>query len=129
MLRSNPMPSYELYAVRIFVRDWKRALDFYANTLGMPVRMANEQLGWAELGIGGAPLALERARPGDPESHGLMGRFVGVSLRVDDVAATYEELRARGVEFVAPPEKQPWGGTLAHFRDPDGNVLTLLGRS
>jgi lactoylglutathione lyase len=123
------MPSYELYAVRIFVRDWKRALDFYSQTLGMPVRSANEDLGWAELGIAGAPLALERAQPGDPESHGLLGRFVGVSLRVDDVAATYAELRARGVEFVGPPEKQPWGGTLAHFRDPDGNVLTLFGRS
>ena len=31
------------------------------------------------------------------------------------------------VEFLAPPEKQPWCGSLAHFRDPDGNVLTLLG--
>jgi catechol 2,3-dioxygenase-like lactoylglutathione lyase family enzyme len=123
------MGSYELYAVRIFVRDWKRSLDFYSQTLGMPVRMANEDLGWAELGIGGAPLALERAQLGDPESHGLLGRFVGVSLRVEDVAATYEQLRARGVEFVGPPEKQPWGGTLAHFRDPDGNVLTLFGRS
>jgi len=52
-----------------------------------------------------------------------------VSLQVDDVPATYAELRARGVDFVGPPEKQSWGGTLAHFRDPDGNVLTLFGRS
>jgi predicted enzyme related to lactoylglutathione lyase len=28
---------------------------------------------------------------------------------------------------LAPPEKQPWGGIVAHFRDPDGNVITLLG--
>jgi catechol 2,3-dioxygenase-like lactoylglutathione lyase family enzyme len=123
------MPSYELYAVRIFVSDWKRSLDFYTRTLGMTVRFANEELGWAELALGRAALALERAQPGDPESHGLLGRFVGVSLRVDDVAATYAELGARGVEFVGPPEKQPWGGTLAHFRDPDGNALTLFGRS
>ena len=51
---------------------------------------------------------------------------MGVSLRVDDIAAAYEELRSRGVEFETPPEKQPWGGTLAHFRDPCGNVLTLF---
>jgi len=50
-----------------------------------------------------------------------------VSLRVDDLAATYVELRAKGVTFTAPPEKQPWGGSLAHFKDPDGNILTLLG--
>jgi predicted enzyme related to lactoylglutathione lyase len=46
---------------------------------------------------------------------------------VDDVEATWERLRARGVEFVARPELMPWGGVLAHFRDPDGNVLTLVG--
>jgi len=50
-----------------------------------------------------------------------------VSLTVDDVARTYEELAKRGVDFVSPPAKQPWGGVIAHFRDPDGNVLTLLG--
>lgn len=121
------MVTYKLYAVRIFVRDWKRALDFYANTLGMPVAFANEQLGWAELATEGSHLALERVRPDDRESLGYVGRFAGVSLQVADVAAAYGELRAKGVDFVAPPEKQPWGGTLAHFRDPDGNVLTLLG--
>jgi hypothetical protein len=31
----------------------------------------------------------------------------------------------RGVDFVGPPEKQPWGGVLAHLRDPDGDILTL----
>jgi hypothetical protein len=30
-------------------------------------------------------------------------------------------------DFVGPPEKEPWGGVLAHLRDPDGNILTLLG--
>jgi catechol 2,3-dioxygenase-like lactoylglutathione lyase family enzyme len=121
------MVTYKLYAVRIFVSDWKRALDFYANTLGMPVAFANEQLGWAELATEGSHLALERVRPDDRESLDYVGRFAGVSLQVADVAAAYGELRAKGVDFVAPPEKQPWGGTLAHFRDPDGNVLTLLG--
>jgi catechol 2,3-dioxygenase-like lactoylglutathione lyase family enzyme len=122
------MPTYKLYAVRIFVTDWKRALDFYANKLGMPVAFANEDMGWAELATEGSHLALERAQPGDPESRELVGRFVGVSLQVDDIAAAYAELRGKGVEFVAKPEKQPWGGTLAQLRDPDGNVLTLLGR-
>jgi uncharacterized glyoxalase superfamily protein PhnB len=123
------MASYKLYAVRIFVRDWQRALDFYAKTLGMPVAFANEEMGWAELAIDGARLALERARPDDPESDALVGRFVGVSLQVDDLATCYTDLRSKGVEFTAPPEKQPWGGTLAQLRDPEGNVLTLLGRS
>jgi catechol 2,3-dioxygenase-like lactoylglutathione lyase family enzyme len=121
------MTTYKLHAVRIFVSDWSRALEFYAETLGMPVAFANEAMGWAELATEGSHLALERAAPDDAESRELVGRFLGVSLQVPDVAAAYTELRSRGVDFVEPPERQPWGGTLAHFRDPDGNVLTLLG--
>jgi len=121
------MPGWRLYAVRIFVSDWNRALDFYTKTLEMPIAFADEAMGWAELGIDGSHLALERAAPGDAESAEYVGRFVGVSLQVPSVAECYAELSARGVEFLAPPERQPWGGVLAHFRDPDGNVLTLLG--
>jgi predicted enzyme related to lactoylglutathione lyase len=88
-----------LYVVRVFVTDWDRALRFYTETLGPPYEGAEGP---------------------------LVGRFVGVSLRVDDIDETYQTLRGRGVEFVAPPARMPWGGVLAHFRDPDGNVLTLL---
>jgi len=36
-------------------------------------------------------------------------------------------LAGRGVEFVSPPEKQPWG-TFAVFKDPDGNTFVLSSR-
>ena len=42
----------------------------------------------------------------------------------DDILATYEELKARGVEFVDVPEKQPWGW-WGSFKDPDGNVFGM----
>ena len=44
-----------------------------------------------------------------------------------DIDAKHAELSAKGVDFLAPPERMPWGGVLAHFRDPEGNVLTLVG--
>jgi len=52
-------------------------------------------------------------------------KLAGVRVFVTDW--TYRALVARGVEFVGPQEPQAWGGVLAHLRDPDGNVLTLLG--
>jgi lactoylglutathione lyase len=119
--------AYKLYAIRVFVTDWERALEFYSKTLEMPVVFAGSEMGWAELDTGEAHLALERMAPDNPEAASLVGRFVGVSLQVEDIQATYDTLVARGVDFLAPPEPQPWGGTLASFRDPDGNVLTLLG--
>ena len=56
----------------------------------------------------------------------LVGRFSGVSLGVDDIAQAYEALQARGVNFLDPPEEQPWGGTTAHFEDTDENILTIV---
>jgi len=116
----------ELYAVRIFVRDWAKACTFYGETLGLKERYRNDEFGWAEYDLGGPCLGIERVRTGDTEGEAMIGRFVGVSLKVNSVPDTYEALRKQGVAFAAPPEKQFWGGTLAHFRDPDGNVLTLL---
>lgn len=124
---------YQLIIVRVFVSDFERALDFYTNVLGMQVAMRAEQFEWAQLDTGAAQLAIEHVPPaGDDEEGGeeddaMIGRFLGVSLAVSDIDATYETLRARGVEFDLAPTLMPWGGVLAHLRDPDGNVLTLVG--
>ena len=114
----------ELYGVRVFVDDLAAARAFYGATLGLPVAWESE--GAVGFSVGAAVLIVEREDPGGPEGH-LVGRFVGVSLAVADIGARYEELRGRGVAFAVPPELQPWGGTLAHFHDPAGNTLTLLG--
>ena len=78
------------------------------------------------MATGEGQLSLERVDVSDDEGRALIGRFVGVSLEVADIFATHKFLATRGVEFVSPPEKQPWGGVLAHLRDPDGNILTLI---
>ena len=118
---------YTAYAIRVFVTDWKRALAFYHETLGISVNFESEEMGWAQLDTGECNLAIERLAPDDPEAAALIGRNVGVSLQVDDIQATFERLVSRGVEFVGAPERQPWGGVLAHLKDPDGNIVTLLG--
>jgi catechol 2,3-dioxygenase-like lactoylglutathione lyase family enzyme len=117
---------FSLSSVRVFVRDFERAIAFYRDVLGIPLVLRSDELGWAQLDTGAAQLALERVAPGDAEGEALVGRFVGASLAVADVEAAYARLRARGVEFEAPPERMPWGGVLAHFRDLDGNTLTLV---
>jgi predicted enzyme related to lactoylglutathione lyase len=42
----------------------------------------------------------------------------------DDVAYTYEKMKANGVVFDVAPTKQPWG-TFAIFRDLDDNTFVL----
>jgi predicted enzyme related to lactoylglutathione lyase len=120
--------TYSFYAVRVFTTRFDEALAFYRDIVGFPVGFVSADMGWAEFDLGGARFALERSDPDDPESRQLVGRFAAVSIEVDDIDATWRRLTAAGVGFPGPPERQPWGGILAHFSDPDGNVITLLGR-
>jgi predicted enzyme related to lactoylglutathione lyase len=60
-----------------------------------------------------------------PEGHeNRIGTFTAISFHTADVQATYDTLRARGVEFAGPPSKQPWG-TFVKFKDPDGNQFVM----
>ena len=128
---------YTMILVRVWVSDLDRSVRFYEEKLGMTLASRAENFAWAEFDTGACRIALEEVQPearlrlaaDAQEEEPLLGRFVGVSLAVDDVYSTYEDLRAKDVEFVAPPERMPWGGTLAHLRDPDGNVLTLVGET
>ncbi|MGW5136332.1 VOC family protein [Streptomyces sp. NPDC004135] len=47
-------------------------------------------------------------------------------LQVDDVTAARDELRARGVEIVRPPVREPWGLVEMWIADPDGTPIVLV---
>jgi len=49
-----------------------------------------------------------------------------INLAVDDVRAVHARLTSAGVVFVRPPETEDWGGQVASFLDPDGNLVQLL---
>jgi len=117
----------KIYAVRIFVDDWLSACEFYEKKLGLPLEFKDETFGWAEFDVSGAKFGIERVdENASAEDKALIGRFVGVSLQVDDVQTTYEQLLNKGVEFTSTPEKQVWGGVLANLKDTSGNVITLM---
>lgn len=113
--------------VRVFVADFEKSLAFYTDTLGMELDYTDQEH-WAQFVSGeDVSLAIEKCDPNHVEQGSkLVGRFIGVTLMVDDINAEYARLSAKGVKFSGEPAKQPFGGTLAHLHDPDGNVLTLM---
>jgi catechol 2,3-dioxygenase-like lactoylglutathione lyase family enzyme len=111
----------KLTYARLFVDDLEAARRFYRDTLGL-----TELWIWNDVACGydvGVTLIIEATDGKHPEE---VGRFAGLSLDVDDIDAEHQRLSAAGVQFTHPPTRQPWGGTLAHFKDPAGNVLTLV---
>jgi predicted enzyme related to lactoylglutathione lyase len=55
---------YKLNAVRIYVTDWERWLEFYSKLLDMPIAFASLEMGGAEFDTGEAHLALPGLRQG-----------------------------------------------------------------
>jgi predicted enzyme related to lactoylglutathione lyase len=126
---------------QLWVHDQDAALDFYTRQVGLEVRLdvTMAELGdfrWLTVGSPAQPdFAITlMAIPGPPmmdaqtsaEVQSLMAKgFAGtVFLVTDDCQATYEQLRARGVEFTETPEERPYGIDCG-FRDPSGNSIRL----
>ncbi len=49
-----------------------------------------------------------------------------VTLAVNDLQETYNDLKGKGVVFVREPSYEEWGGHFATFTDPDGNYLQIF---
>ncbi len=79
-----------------------------------------ERIGYASFATENVTIAF--ACSDDPA---LTGRHTGIGWVVDDLDSAFAALTAAGVEFDMPPTRQPWGGHMAMFRDPDGNLYYL----
>jgi predicted enzyme related to lactoylglutathione lyase len=110
--------------ITIFGRDLKRMLAFYRDTLGLTVIAADDEFHYASLEGGGVRIGLGAGEP-NPNAKVQIGGLTGIGFGVPDVDAAYESLKANGVTFTMPPTRQPWGGYMGMFVDPDGNEFYL----
>lgn len=95
---------------------------FYAEMLGLPVR--SDRDGFVNFEWEG--LRLTVAVHSDLSGAATDPKRLMVNLAVDDIHAEYERLREVGIPFLRPPEQESWGGWVATFTDPDGNVVQFL---
>ena len=126
----------------IHVLDQDEALDFYAGKLGMVVN-TDADLGnmrWLTVSAPEQPdLELVLMLPGPPayddattaEIRELVTKGAaggGLIFETDDCRATYEQLKAAGVEFTQEPVERFYGIDAA-FRDPFGNHFRMTQRT
>jgi len=108
------------------VNDLQQAKTFYAQTLGLKV---NE----SEMGL--------EIHPGDtdvfiyPKPNHTPASFTVLNFLVDDINKAVDELKQKGVRFeqydgeIKTDEKgihKNGGPSIAWFRDPAGNILSVL---
>ena len=124
--------------ISVWVKDIDESLAFYTDILGFKtgddIQVA-EDFRWCTVVHPNQPeLQLHLTTPSKPLSDDLIaamnraldeGGLPGVGLHVDDCRATFEALRAKGVEFLQEPAERPYG-VEALIRDNSGNWLVLV---
>lgn len=108
----------------LYVKDTEKALAFYRDRLGVPVRSAEQ--GWVELATEGFTLALH----GCDKVHKQPETAPTLVFNVDDIRAAHEALKAEGVkvsELHQVCEHDGKVGMSGDFTDLDGNRLSVFG--
>jgi predicted enzyme related to lactoylglutathione lyase len=107
------------------VRDLDDAVEYYRDVLGLDIVLDARQNNWVEMGAKEplAKIVLFVPRPDDPRQPGT---DTGIVFATDSIFEVHRRLVDEGVKFLLKPERQPWGGLVAIFSDPDGNRFTVL---
>jgi predicted enzyme related to lactoylglutathione lyase len=107
--------------IAIPTQDFERAEAFYADVLGLERSKRWGDMPAGEFETGSLTIALMQS---DAFGMEFANHSHPVAFQVDDVEAARKELEDKGVTFGADTIDS---GVchMAHFRDPDGNVLML----
>jgi catechol 2,3-dioxygenase-like lactoylglutathione lyase family enzyme len=124
--------------ITLYCLDQDVARDFYVDVLGFTPRTdiaMGEGFRWVTVAHPSQPeLEITLMLPGPPldeEAAAFTRRQLekgtsgGLGLHVDDCRKTFEELSAKGVQFLQEPSDRPYG-VEAVMRDNSGNWLVLV---
>ena len=113
----------------IGVTLWTDNLDvmfhFYNDVMGLPLHARHDDFIAFEFG-GFREFRFNLGLHGGVQGMSSDPYRIMANFGVDDIHAMHQRLTDEGVEFIRPPEQEHWGGWVATFKDPDGNVLQLL---
>ena len=113
----------KITSIMLGVRDLEQALSFYRDKLGLKVKMQEAQQ-LALLDAGPVTLGLS---PGHVRLAPQVNGATEVVFRVEGVRAARQSLIDRGIAFLNEPRQVTPTEWAAHFRDPDGHLLSVFG--
>jgi len=112
------------YAI-VFVSDMKRAVSFYKDVLGLPLKF--ESPGWTEFATDGATLALHASEGSNAERENPEMSQAGrcrPGLSVPNLDEFHKRMVERNVPCLQEP-REVFGTRIAQYRDPDGLPISV----
>ncbi len=117
-----PLKLSRVVSVMLGVRDLEASTHFYTETLGLKATLQSPQI--VLLDAGSIILGLS---PGHARLSPQVNGATEVSFAVQDIRAAYAALAEQGVTFLNEPRQATEKEFAAHFRDPDGHMLSIFG--
>jgi catechol 2,3-dioxygenase-like lactoylglutathione lyase family enzyme len=108
-----------LWDVTFAVSNLARGVDFYEHVLELPKKY--QYASYAGFDCGGVEIGLVPGQAPNEEAG-----WPRIDFLVQDVDHVYRMLRGRGARFLKEPHDTAWGGRIALFTDPDGNMLQMV---
>jgi catechol 2,3-dioxygenase-like lactoylglutathione lyase family enzyme len=124
----------KLNNIRLLVNDFDNCFNFYKNTLGLKCtwgkpgdNFASFDIGIPDgLGIFKTELMNDAIGEITKTTKTATDKFA-IIMEVDNVDKMYEALKKKNVRFINEPKDMPvWGIRVAHFRDPEHNLIELF---
>jgi catechol 2,3-dioxygenase-like lactoylglutathione lyase family enzyme len=113
------------------VKDVDEAKRFYNELLGLNI--GQEMMGMFEINLGGGGSVMVY-----PKDNHVPATFTILNFPVDDIDKAVDELTSKGVKFdryegfeqdekgIARSNDPQMGPSIAWFKDPSGNILSVL---
>ncbi len=119
--------------ITIFVKDQKKAKEFYTEKLGFTLRDEidfSEEFSYLTVAPNkNSETVIELVKASTPEENALIGKQAGEQIIImfesDNIDKDYKDMLERGVTFSGEPAEVP-GGKGAGFEDLYGNKYDLF---
>jgi lactoylglutathione lyase len=124
---------YKFTYTRLLISNFKACFLFYRDVMGFQATFGSENDVYADFNTGEVTLALfdrlemskavgTASLPAETQTQDKMCLI----FTVDDVDAKCQQLVKQGIRLITEPtDKTDWGIRVAHFRDPDGNLIEI----
>ena len=125
----------KLSNIRLLVNDFEKSFTFYNETLGLKCTWGDKDAVFASFDIGlpsglaifKAELMTEATGNSEVENNTVSNDKFAIIIEVENVDKMFENLKNKTIKFITEPkDMKAWGIRVAHFRDPDGNLIEIF---
>lgn len=125
----------KLSNIRLLVNDFEKSFDFYSETLELKCTWGDKDAVFASFDIGlpsglaifKSELMAEVTGNIKANSDNTSNDMFAIIIEVENVDEMFTELKNKSIKFITEPKDMvAWGIRVAHFRDPDGNLIEIF---